>query len=138
MYNREEKEREGLMRDVAFQVEIGAVVGDFEITNVDVYAVYGGSRVTQVPAGGNFEIHANYNIKNNAAGLTWWSTSMTVYNVTAGVPVASDNFGQHSGGTVRSAADAINAVMPSVNTTFRVKIWANQAANAGAPPQSDW
>jgi len=46
------------------QVILKAVVGDFEITNREVYAWYGGKKVTKVPGGASFEIHAEYNIEN--------------------------------------------------------------------------
>lgn len=117
---------------------VAQTVGAFTITDLTVYAQYGGSQVTQVPPGASFEIHANYKISNSAAGLTYWSTSMTVYNVTDSVAVGSDNFGQHYGTGVKTASDAINSTGPSKTTTYRIRIFANQAANAGAPPTSQW
>jgi len=137
MYPHEDEEK-GV--PVSFVYETEVTVGDFSVTNLDVYAQYGANRVTKVPAGANFEIHADYNVKNaNPSTLTpLWSTSMTVWNVTDNKAVGSDNYGNHSGGGVKDAHDAINAVMPAKATTYRVKIHCNQAANAGAPPQSAW
>ena len=134
------------MVPVSFKYETDVTVGDFSVTNLVVYAQYKGAKVTKVPAGAPFEIHATYNVQNaNPSTLTpIWSTSMTVWNVTdnkiAGqtLDTSSDNYGYHSGGGVKSASDAINAVMPAKATTFRVKIHCNQATNAGAPPTSAW
>lgn len=116
---------------------IPLVVGDFEITNLVVFAEYKGKRVTQVPLGANFEIHAEYNIVNYMAGFTWWTTCMTVFNVTDKLPVDADTYGIRLGAKA-SGKDAINLVMPARTTMFRVIIWANQEAFAGAPPESQW
>lgn len=115
-------------------------VGDFEVTGMDLYAQYGADRVIKVPAGANFEIHANYTIENhNPSTFTpIWSSSMTVYDETGGEPVDCDNFGYHYGGGAKSGRDAINLVMPDRPTTFRVKIICNQATNAGTPPANLW
>lgn len=125
---------------ISFEYEANAVVGDFEITNLVVYAQYQGNKVTEVPAGANFEIHADYNVKNNNPSTLFplWTTCMTVYNVTAGETVGSDTYGEHVGGGTKDAHDAINTTMPDVATTYRVKIFANQKQGAGAPPTSQW
>lgn len=126
---------------VGLEVVIGARIGDFEITNLVIYAWYGGQMVTEVPAGASFEIHAEYNIENLNPGwglAALWTTAMTVWDVTHASPVGYDSFGGHSGGGLLTAHDAVNVVMPSEPTTFRVKISANQAAWAGAPPTSEW
>lgn len=143
MYPHEDEEK-GV--PVSFVYETDVTVGDFSVTNLVVYAQYGGVKVTKVPAGANFEIHANYTVQNaNPSTLTpIWSTSMTVWNETdnkiAGLTLdtSSDNYGYHTGGGAKSASDAINAVMPAKATIFRVKIHCNQATNAGAPPTSAW
>jgi len=125
---------------VSFVYETGQRVGDFEISGLIVYAQYGGNKVTKVPAGAVFEIHADYYVRNYNPSILYpiWSTSMTVWNVTDNKAVGSDNYGAHTGGGLKDAHDAINAVMPSKATTFRIKIHCNQATNAGAPPQSAW
>lgn len=120
------------------QLWVGQTVGDFTLSGLTVYAQYGGAKVTQVPVGASFEIHADYQIQNVAAGLTFWTTCMTVWNVTDNVAVEADTAGQHLGSNLRSEADAINATGPSKATTYRIRIWANQAANAGAPDKSQW
>jgi len=123
---------------------VAQTVGDFTITNLVVYAVYGGSQVTQVPPGASFEVHADYNIRNATAGtLDYWTTCMTVWDVTKSRPETSagpgyDTYGQHRGSGTLSASDAINAYGPTASTNYRIRIFANQAANAGAPPTSQW
>lgn len=138
MYPREEDNR--IRVPVAFQYQVDAVVGDFEITNLDVWAQYLDARVTEVPAGASFEIHADYLIRNLNPTLLFplWTTCMTVYNVTAGKKERYDTHGEHTGGGTKDAHDAINATGPSVATTYRVKIFANQKQGAGAPPDSQW
>ena len=131
---------EGKEHPVRFIFETDVQVGDFEVTGLDVYAQYQADRVTKVPAGANFEIHANYTIENhNPSTLTpIWSTSMTVYDETGNEPVGSDNYGYHTGGGAKSGRDAINLVMPDRPTTFRVRIICNQKTNAGTPALSLW
>lgn len=126
------------MYPITFEVAVEQRVGDFEITNLSVYAVSNGDVVTEVPAGKSFEIHAEYSIRNYNPGWTNWTTCMTVYDVTHAQPVGSDEYGNHFGGGPLSAHDAVNAVMPSEPTTFRVKISANQEAFAGCPPSAEW
>ena len=126
---------------VSLEAPVGVRIGDFEITNLRVYALYGAEEVTEVPEGAGFEIHAEYNIENFNPGLllaAWWTTAMTVYDVTHTSPVGYDSFGEHSGGGLLTAHDAVNVVMPGEPTTFRVKISANQKAHAGAPPTAEW
>lgn len=126
---------------IRIEAPVSVMVGDFEITDIDVHAQYGGRIVTEVPAGASFEIHLKYNIRNFSPGTlaaAYWSTCMTVWDVTRNRAVGYDAFGLHYGGGVLSAEDAVNVVMPATATTFRVKIFANQAANAGAPPESEW
>ncbi len=127
------------------QVVIAAKIGDFEITNLEVYAWYGGEKVTKVPGGASFEIHAEYNIENfNPGGglAAMWTTTLTVWDVTHGAPSnplpAYDSFGSHSGGGLLTAHDAVNCFMPDEPTSYRVKLFANQAAWAGAPPTTEW
>lgn len=124
---------------------IAAKIGDFEITNLEVYAWYGGEKVTKVPGGASFEIHAEYNIENFNPGLLFaalWTTTFTVWDVTHGAPSnpppAYRSFGAHSGGGLLTAHDAVNCIMPDEPTTYRMKIFANQAAYAGAPPTTEW
>lgn len=116
--------------------------GGFETRNIKLYALYGGVPVTEIPVGQSFEVHLEYEIINPNGGATWWSTSFTVWDVTHNkVPQGSvgyDNFGQHLGTSWKVAHDAINAVMEANNTSYRVKLWANQIANAGNPPTSEW
>lgn len=133
------------LQGIALEAPVGVRIGDFEITNIDVYAVYGGKRVTEVPAGASFEIHADYNIENFNPGALFaalWTTCMTVWDVThnrsSDPPPAYDSFGMHTGGGLKSAADAVNCYMPDEPTTYRVKFFANQQANAGAPPKTEW
>ena len=131
---------EGEEHPVNFKFEVNVIVGDFEVINLDVWAQYKGDRVTKVPAGADFEIHADYQIENHdpSTFTPIWSTSMTVYDETGGEAVDSDNYGAHYGGGLKNAHDAINAVMPDRPTTYRVKIICNQATNAGTPPLSLW
>uniref|UniRef100_A0A6M3M7X3 Uncharacterized protein n=1 Tax=viral metagenome TaxID=1070528 RepID=A0A6M3M7X3_9ZZZZ len=131
---------EGEEREVKFIFETDVTVGDFKVTSLDVWAQYGGDRVNKVPEGANFEIHADYVVENlNPSTFTpIWSSSMTVYDETGGERVDSDNYGYHTGGGAKNAHDAINAVMPNRNTTYRVKIMCNQKTNAGTPPSSLW
>ena len=130
---------------VSFEGLVGARIGDFEITNLEIYAWYGGEKVTEVPAGASFEINAEYNIENFNPGLllaALWTTTMTVWDVThsrVSNPLpAYRSFGAHSGGGLLAALDSVNCIMPDEPTTYRVKIHANQAAYAGAPPTSEW
>jgi len=111
------------------------IVGDFEITNVDVYAQYGGQRVTSVPVGGSFEIHADYMIKNLNPSFwsQFWSTAMTVYEPVSGL-IDADLFGDHYGGAWEDAHDAVNVVMTPESVNFFVQIFANQQHGAGRPP----
>ncbi|MBA7705421.1 hypothetical protein ES703_114250 [subsurface metagenome] len=127
------------------QVIIAARIGDFEVTNLEVYAWYGGEKVTKVPGGASFEIHAEYNIENFNPGLllaALWTTTFTVWDVTHNkIPEGSvgyDSFGAHSGGGLLTAHDAVNCIMPNEPTSYRVKLFANQAAYAGAPPTTEW
>jgi len=131
---------EGEEREVRFTFETNVTVGDFEVTNLDVWAQYKSERVTKVPAGANFEIHADYVVENHNPSILTpiWSSSMTVYDETGGIQVGSDNYGYHTGGGAKTAHDAINAVMPNRNTTYRVKIMCNQKTNAGTPPSNLW
>jgi hypothetical protein len=144
MYPREDEQQRGdnqrIRVPVAFEFVTDTVVGDFEITNLDVYAQYQGDRVDEVPEGAGFEIHADYLIKNNNPTTLFplWTTCMTVYNVTEGKREGYDTFGEHTGGGTKDAHDAINATGPSQATTYRVKIFANQKQGAGAPPNSQW
>lgn len=114
------------------------IVGDFEITGVDVYAQYGGQRVTSVPPGASFEIHVDYMIKNSRAGLTGWSTAMTVYSNSQLENVGVDMFGDHYGSGLNDAHDAINAVKPDGTTYYLVQIFASQLLGAGTPPDYMW
>lgn len=126
---------------LSFEGPVGVRIGDFEITNIVMYAVYGGEVVTEVPAGAGFEIHAEYNVENFNPGwglAALWTTAMTVKDVTHNISVGYDSFGAHSGAGLLTAHDAVNVVMPSEATAFRVKIHANQAAYAGAPADSEW
>ncbi len=118
---------------------INIIVGDFEITDVDIYAQLGNQRVTEIPIGEQFEIHADYFITNKKSGLAFtWSTSMTVWDLRGEKPIGSDNFGLHPGGGRKDAHDAINLIMEHEMALYRVKIWANQAQGAGAPPENSW
>ncbi len=126
---------------LTIEAQVDAIVGDFEITNIDIFALSDSVRVTAVPAGKGFEIHAKYKIQNLNPGVLltgYWSTCMTVWDVTRSKAVGYDAFGTHYGGSILTAEDAVNVVMPASATTFRVKIFAEQLANAGAPPQSSW
>jgi len=126
---------------LSFEAPVDVRIGDFEITNLRVYAVYGAKEVTEVPPGGEFEIHAEYNIENLNPGTglaAAWTTTMTVWDVTHARAIGADSFGMHSGAGLLTAHDAVNVEMPSEPTTFRVKIFANQKANAGAPPTAEW
>lgn len=142
------RENEGQpMGHISIEAAIGQVVGDFEIANVNVYAVYGAERVVDIPIGASFEIHAEYWIINYATTLLdpLYSTSMTVWDLRAekagaGVSPYSDNFGDHIGYPVAwlNAHDALNAIMEHEQAMYRVKIWANHAHGAGAPPEERW
>ncbi|MBU0778166.1 hypothetical protein KKF82_07900 [Patescibacteria group bacterium] len=126
---------------IKFERVVAARVDDFEVTGLRIYAVVDGDEVTEVPGGANFEIQARYEIRNYAAGITWWTSCMTAYDVTHDRPVEPKGYdatGTHLGGGPDAQVDAINATMPDGPTTFRVKIHANQKANAGAPPEEDW
>jgi hypothetical protein len=126
---------------LAIEARVETIVGDFEITDVDIFALYGSSRVTAVPAGSRFEIHAKYKIQNGSPGALlggYWTTCMTVWDVTRGKAVGYDIWGSHYGGGVLTAEDAVNVVMPASATTFRVKIFANQLWDAPVPPESTW
>lgn len=118
--------------------QIGVLVDGFEIKEVALWAQYGGRHVTEVPAGSTFEIHIAYDIRNTLAGITYWSISMTVYNVTDAVAVNNKNRGNVLGSYWRRYDDAVNVKMPSHNTSFQVKIFCNQAAFAGTPPEEMW
>lgn len=68
----------GRMRNVAF--DIGAIApGAVQVTNPKVY--YNGAVVTQVPAGGNFEIHCDWTAQNTlaVAMITLWSVCVVVF-----------------------------------------------------------
>jgi len=128
------------MGHISLEADISAIVGDFEIKDVDLYAVYGAERATDIPLGASFEIHADYMIVNRAAGfLDLWSTSMTVRD-SLGNYIGSDDFGDHRGGSWLDAHDAINAVFPAdrLGMAYTVKIFANQEHGAGSPPQDIW
>lgn len=119
-----------------------AIDGDFQISDLDVFAVHGGEeRVTDVPAGASFEIHAHYNLKNFNPGITYWTTCMTVWNATENKvsypPPGYDTFGYHRGGEI-NGRDSVNCIMPDAPTHYIVTIFASQYANAGAPPESEW
>ncbi|MBA7499311.1 hypothetical protein ES704_02051 [subsurface metagenome] len=128
------------MHPVTFERVVAARVGDFDVTGLRVYAVHNNIEVTEVPAGASFEVHAEYTIRNYNPGLTWWTTCMSVYDVTHNRPVGHDSFGAHIGGGPLSAHDAANIVggMPDEPTTFRVRIHANQKSHFGCPPESEW
>jgi hypothetical protein len=116
-----------------------ATNGAFEIRNARAFFQQGGQEVTELQPDQDFEIHCDYEIRNSQGGATWWSTAMTVFNVTDNVAEGVDEYGQHLGSSWKSAADAININNGiSKNVNYRVSIFANQAANAGSPPTSEW
>lgn len=125
-------------RPVRLEAVVAARIDDFDITNLRVYAIHENVEVTSIPAGASFEIHAEYRITNYRAGLTYWTTCMSVFDVTHNSPIGGDSFGMHLGGGPLSAHDAVNVIMPDEPTTFRVKIHANQIAFGGCPPESEW
>jgi len=133
------RQEDGPMQKISLQSGIGGTIGDFYIDNVEVYAWYQNRKVTEVPAGQSFEIHAEYDIANLNAGLTLWSTCMTIYNVTKGESVGSDLYRNHSGKGLLTAHDAVNVRMPDEATTFRVKLFANQGSlGVDPPPEREW
>ena len=130
------EEEEGI--PVSFKYETDVTVGDFSVTSLDVYAWYSGGRVTKVPAGATFKLHADYYVANSNAGITAWSTAMSIWNVTDNIKESCDTHGAHTGGGSRWQQDAKNVVMPDKATTYRIKIHCNQKALAGEPPTDKW
>ena len=137
------EEEEGNELAVAFPITleagIAAAVGDFDIIFNDKWIQYLGGRVTEVPAGKSYEIHILYDIRNRAAGLTFWSISTTCKNITDNVSIGYKNRGDcQFSGWKTTIEDAVNATMPSHAITVRIKIFANQVAMAGTPPTNLW
>lgn len=134
------RRREEDMVSVRFTSKIAGRIGDFEITNVDIYAEQDGKRVTanEVVADRKFDIVAEYDIKNHKTGIAFmWSTCMTVFNETEGVATGSDLYTERGIGWEHGKDRVATKVL--VSTMFRVKLWAHQEALApGKPPQSEW
>jgi len=140
---RREEEKVGITFDIS---GIEGRVGDFEARNVDIWAEIGSTRVTEVLAGEAFEVHADFELKNYAPGSwTFWSCCLTVYNDTENEPVNYWSYGEFKANDTwqkpwwpanRPGVNVNSGIL--VPTKFLIKIFCNQKAYAGHPPESEW
>jgi len=84
--------------------------------------------------------HTVYNADPRSLGdpIGVWRTCTTVYNETDMQPVSPGYDTEQADGGVGGGLSEINVGKISKPTTFRIKLWANQAQFASPPPSSSW
>jgi len=113
-----------------FQIE----VAEFYVDDVQVMP----GSIVEVDPAIQHTVGARYKVRNNGAGAThFWECCLTVRDVTHGIAIGSRN--DHGQGGVSDWKERhINVGYINEDTTFRIRIWANQDYGATPPPQSEW
>lgn len=93
----------------------------------------------QVDPAVSHTVGARYRVRNVGATIfQWWTCCLTVYDVTHGVAVGYA-FDTGVGGVSDWKERHMNVGYIAADTTFRIRIWANQEYGAIAPPpESEW
>jgi len=83
-------------------------------------------------------VGARYKVRNiGASAIQWWECCLTVYDVTNTKAIGSKN--DHGQGGISDWKERhISVGYIGADTTFRIRIWANQDYGAAPPPQSEW
>lgn len=111
---------------------------DFSLSGLVVTAVHGSNRdAKEIPPGASFEIQARGLVINTAPGITTWSISMTVFDITHNKAIGHKNDSIALGGRDNFAL-ALNVLMPASATRYRVKIFATQTTTSQSPDKSRW
>lgn len=140
----------GLSRRVELSISspVGDRVGNFEFTNVVIYAEQDGEKILldtggvrwtgRVEADKKFDIVCEYDILNYASrGMLDfpWTTCLTVYNETKRMPVGSD---RHQRVTSEEHGQDRVAFKINQNSSLRATLWAHQQLKTTPPPESSW
>jgi len=125
---------------------IAIVVGDFEWTLTEIFAIYdtkkltmytpaGGRKTIEIPEGKDWELQATWKCKNLLGGTAW----------TGGMTVVSDvgnksDLEKVTGFTEWTFTSAVAmGKMPAKDIGIvRVRFWATQAYTTTPPPESAW
>lgn len=108
----------------------------------DAWVEYKGNRVTEVPAGDQFEIWARGVAKN--PGATFWEVLFTAVSLDGSVACynPTDAYGEtYTTPTVKVSANAWSGfpkppVMPNMDITLVIKLWGNDTRGQVIPPPS--
>lgn len=130
---REEESQAIAMRKVSLEGIGSLVPGDSTID--DVWIEYGGLRVTEVPAGEKFDIHASYRAINVAGGQ--WKATVTVKG--DGIQNYEDtcHFGIEKSHSPKLDKMGDN-IMPDSDITLRFKLWLHDDCAQDYPPVETW
>lgn len=134
---------------------ISQVGGSFEVRGVEIYAFWNNMVITEIEEGKEFKLVLECEVRNLDAGATWWSTSVTAWDTTHNLRVNSVNYGEHLGSdwmhlmltpvpppttgiNSRIGGDLGGVFRPAEDTSYRLKLFVNQIAHAGNPPETEW
>lgn len=116
-----------------FQIEAGPI---YYVDSIEVVPGY----PVEVDPGVSHTVGAKYKVRNVGASIfQWWTCCLTVYDVTNGRAIGYA-FDTGVGGVTDWKERHINVGYIQADTTFRVRVWANQEYGdpLAPPPESEW
>lgn len=108
----------------------------------DMWVLYKGQRVSEVPAGERFDIYAKGVARNPGALL--WEVLMTAFSSDGSIAVfdTADAYGDPYN-TPQMKLDSLPAgfqlpVMPNIDIVLNFRLWGNDTRGQAIPPINNW